>query len=414
MVELPQRRPYGERPRAAARPYLGVAGRGAVGDGVRGCRGRAQLGQAIGPRPADRDVRAVSPDAATSVARAVDELRRGQVVRITSPAGDLDVLATELADDLVLTRLETDARAGLIVTARRAAVLHIVNQPAAAGQDVVWIDRPAWLDLAATVAIADPGDDLRLPFKGPFRTCVPTATAAAQAAVRLAKLGGILPAVFAVPAGGGTPLTAAAADILSYARADRLRIVTRARLPLDGAPDTEVVAFRPAEGGPEHLALVIGPRGTTPPVLTRLHSACLTGDVLGSLKCDCGPQLRAALAAITAAGGGVLLYLQQEGRGIGLINKLRAYALQDQGFDTVDANLRLGFEPDERDFAVAATMLRLLGVGQVRLLTNNPDKVASLSAHGIDVVERIAHSMPPNPHNADYLATKRDRSGHYL
>ena len=179
-------------------------------------------------------------------------------------------------------------------------------------------------------------------------------------------------------------------------------------------PIPKIVAFRPAEGGPEHLALLIGRDATRAPVLTRLHSACLTGDVLGSLKCDCGPQLRAGIAAIAAAGGGILLYLQQEGRGIGLINKLRAYALQDQGFDTVDANLRLGFEPDERDFAVAATMLRLLGVDAVRLLTNNPDKVASLSAHGITVVERVAHAMPPNPHNADYLATKRDRSGHYL
>lgn len=357
----------------------------------------------------------MSLDAATSVARAIDELRRGQIVRVTSPGGDLDILATELADDATLARLETDARAGLVVTPRRAAVLHIVNQMAAAGHDIVWIERPAWLDLAATVAIADPGDDLRLPFKGPFRTLDPgAATAAAQAGVRLAKLGGILPAVFAVPAGPGEPLAAAAAGILTYARADRLRIVTRARLPLDGAPDTEVVAFRPAEGGPEHLALLIGGDATRAPVLTRLHSACLTGDVLGSLKCDCGPQLRAALAAIAAAGGGILLYLQQEGRGIGLINKLRAYALQDQGFDTVDANLRLGFEPDERDFAVASTMLRLLGVGRVRLLTNNPDKVASLAGHGIDVVERIAHSMPPNPHNADYLNTKRDRSGHYL
>nr|WP_295662310.1 GTP cyclohydrolase II [Polymorphobacter sp.] len=356
----------------------------------------------------------MTPDAATSVARAVDELRRGQIVRVTSAGGDLDVLAVELADAAVLAQLEATDRAGLVITPRRAAVLHIVNQNAAAGQDVVWIERPVWLDLAETVAIADPGDDLRLPFKGPFRTIVPPATAAAQAGVRLAKLGGILPAVFAVASAAGEPLAVAAADVLSYARADRLRIVTRARLPLDGAPDSEVVAFRPAEGGPEHLALVIGPRGTTAPVLTRLHSACLTGDVLGSLKCDCGPQLRAGLVAIAAAGGGILLYLQQEGRGIGLINKLRAYALQDQGFDTVDANLRLGFEPDERDFAVAATMLRLLGVGQVRLLTNNPDKVASLAAHGIEVVERIAHSMPPNPHNADYLNTKRDRSGHYL
>jgi GTP cyclohydrolase II len=354
-------------------------------------------------------------DAATMVARAVDELRRGQIVRVSGGDGDLDVLAVELADDATLARLETAARAGLILTPRRAAVLHLVNQRAAAGSGVVWVERPPWLDLAASVATADPVDDLRLPFKGPFRTrdAGPLAEAAA-AGVRLAKLGGVLPAVFAVPAHDADALAVPAAAILAYARADRLRIVTRARLPLAEAPDTEVVAFRPAEGGPEHLALLIGPAATRPPVLTRLHSACLTGDVLGSLKCDCGPQLRAGIAAIAGAGGGILLYLQQEGRGIGLVNKLRAYALQDQGFDTIDANLRLGFEPDERDFAVAATMLRLLGVDRVRLLTNNPDKVASLSAHGIAVVERVAHAMPPNPHNADYLNTKRDRSGHYL
>ena len=360
----------------------------------------------------------MSSDDSTAVARAVDELRRGQIVRVTGPDGDLHVIAVELADAETLARLEEAGRAGLVLTHRRAAVLHLVNQPAAAGAGVVWVDRPAWLDLAASVATADPGDDLRLPFKGPFRTRDPgPLTAVAAAGVRLAKLGGVLPAVFAVVAGGDAGsevLAVPAVAVLAYARADRLRIVTRAHLPLDGAPDTEIVAFRPAEGGPEHLALLIGAAATRPPVLTRLHSACLTGDVLGSLKCDCGPQLRAGIAAIAAAGGGILLYLQQEGRGIGLINKLRAYALQDQGFDTVDANLRLGFEPDERDFAVAATMLRLLGVDRVRLLTNNPDKVASLSAHGIAVVERVAHAMPPNPHNADYLNTKRDRSGHYL
>ena len=362
--------------------------------------------------------------AATTVARAIDELRRGQIVRLTNDSetcgGDLDILAVELADAPTLAALEQRDRAGLILTPRRAAVLHLGNQPAAAGANAVWVERPAWLDLAASVATADPVDDLRLPFKGPFRAVDPGPLAVSAAAgLRLAKLGGVLPAVFAVavhdPRGGAlAPLAVAAAAVLTYARADRLRIVTRARLPLDGAPDTEVVAFRPAEGGPEHLALLIGPAAMRPPVLTRLHSACLTGDVLGSLKCDCGPQLRAAIAAIAAGGGGILLYLQQEGRGIGLINKLRAYALQDQGFDTVDANLRLGFEPDERDFAVAATMLRLLGVDRVRLLTNNPDKVASLSTHGIDVIERITHAMPPNPHNAAYLDTKRDRSGHYL
>jgi GTP cyclohydrolase II len=270
------------------------------------------------------------------------------------------------------------------------------------------------MDLATSVAVADPVRDLDSPFKGPFtpRDLGPL-MAQATAAIRLAKLGGLLPALFAVE-GEADALSVDASAVLTYARADRLQLVTRARLPLDGAPDTEVVAFRPREGGPEHLALIIGAPDTSKPVLVRLHSACLTGDVLGSLKCDCGPQLRAGIAAIAAAGGGVLLYLQQEGRGIGLINKLRAYALQDQGFDTVDANLRLGFDSDERDFVVAATMLRQLNIGTIRLLTNNPDKVAALSTHGIAVTERVAHAMPPNPHNVDYLATKRDRSGHLL
>jgi GTP cyclohydrolase II len=144
----------------------------------------------------------------------------------------------------------------------------------------------------------------------------------------------------------------------------------------------------------------------------RLHSECLTGDVFGSLKCDCGPQLKEALALIGAAGGGVLLYLRQEGRGIGLANKLRAYALQDQGLDTVDANLRLGFSDDERDYTHAAAILRALGIDRVRLLTNNPAKVAGLETCGITVVERVGHHMPANPHNADYLAVKRRKSGH--
>ena len=175
---------------------------------------------------------------------------------------------------------------------------------------------------------------------------------------------------------------------------------------------TEIVAFR-LPGGPEHLALLIGdPYGTTP--LVRLHSSCLTGDLLGSLKCDCGDQLHAALHAIAESGGGILLYLQQEGRGIGLINKLRAYALQDQGFDTVDANLRLGFEIDEREFALAANMLKALGFGTIRLLTNNPAKVTGLEAEGITVSERLPLKAGEGAHNEAYLRTKRDRTGHML
>jgi GTP cyclohydrolase II len=358
-------------------------------------------------------------DTPQQVARAVDELRRAQPVTVTGAGGALTVIAVELADNASLAALEANARADLLLAPPRAALLNITNERAAAGASAVRIARATWMDLATSVAVADPVRDLDSPFKGPF---TPKELGAlmgpATAAIRLAKLGGLLPALFAVEGGkdtlAGDALAVDAEAVLTYARADRLQLVTRARLPLDGAPDTEVVAFRPREGGPEHLALVIGAPDPSTPVLVRLHSACLTGDVLGSLKCDCGPQLRAGIAAIAAAGGGVLLYLQQEGRGIGLINKLRAYALQDQGFDTVDANLRLGFDSDERDFVVAAMMLRQLGIGTIRLLTNNPDKVAALSAHGITVTERVAHAMPPNPHNVDYLATKRDRSGHLL
>ena len=148
--------------------------------------------------------------------------------------------------------------------------------------------------------------------------------------------------------------------------------------------------------------------------MVRLHSECLTGDVLGSLKCDCGPQLHAALHAMADAPWGVLLYLRQEGRGIGLVNKLRAYALQDQGYDTVDANLRLGFPVEARDFAIAGQMLALLNIPRIRLMTNNPEKVARLEKEGVDVVERIPLALPTNPHNERYLATKRDRTGHQL
>jgi len=190
-----------------------------------------------------------------------------------------------------------------------------------------------------------------------------------------------------------------------------LEIVARAKLPLEDLPPTQIVAFRASDDGQEHVALVIGAFGGKPP-LVRLHSECLTGDVFGSLKCDCGPQLKEALNIIGKAGGGVLLYLRQEGRGIGLANKIRAYSLQDRGLDTVEANRRLGFADDERDYGHAAAMLRALGIDEVRLLTNNPAKVEGLKSEGIKVAERVGHQMPANPHNADYLAVKKAKSGH--
>jgi GTP cyclohydrolase II len=165
--------------------------------------------------------------------------------------------------------------------------------------------------------------------------------------------------------------------------------------------------------GQEHVAIVKGdPRGAR--VLARVHSSCLTGDVLGSHRCDCGPQLDAALAAIEREGRGVVLYLNQEGRGIGIFHKIAAYALQDQGANTVEANEKLGFQPDERDYAHAAAMLRALGVESVRLMTNNPSKVAALEAAGVAVAERVPHVVGVTDANRSYLATKRDLLGHLL
>ncbi|UMA66604.1 GTP cyclohydrolase II [Roseivivax marinus] len=172
--------------------------------------------------------------------------------------------------------------------------------------------------------------------------------------------------------------------------------------------------FRPADGSEEHYAIEIGRPDRDAPVLARLHSACFTGDLLGSLKCDCGPQLNAALAQMGAEGAGLLLYLNQEGRGIGLANKMRAYALQDQGFDTVEANHRLGFEDDERDFRLGAAMLEALGVDKVRLLTNNPAKIARMEEEGIAVAERVPLRVGETRFNHHYLKTKAEKSGHLL
>jgi len=350
--------------------------------------------------------------AAQSAERAIDALRRGHPVQVTDGNASIAVLAIELADPESLAAFEGGARANVLLTDKRAAFLGLGNQLAAAGMQAVLIERTPWLDLDTARAVADPVLDLATPMKGPFRSLPPgRIERAARAALSLAKHAGLLPALFVTEDGAADDVVTAA-DIDHFAETGALKLVSRARLPIKVHEKTEIVAFR-LPGGPEHLALLIGdPYGTTP--LVRLHSSCLTGDLLGSLKCDCGDQLHAALHAIAESGGGILLYLQQEGRGIGLINKLRAYALQDQGFDTVDANLRLGFEIDEREFALAANMLKALGFGTIRLLTNNPAKVAGLEAEGITVAERLPLKAGEGAHNEAYLRTKRDRTGHIL
>lgn len=193
----------------------------------------------------------------------------------------------------------------------------------------------------------------------------------------------------------------------------RVQVAASAELPSEFGQFRAHV-FRNSQDSHEHVALVRGDVVGAVDVMTRLHSECLTGDAFGSLRCDCRAQLASAMSAIGAAERGIVLYMRQEGRGIGLANKIAAYALQQQGYDTVDANLMLGFAADERDYSVAAAMLGALGVCSVALMTNNPDKIQKLSAAGVDVSRRIAHEMEPNPHNRSYLATKAQRSGHLL
>ena len=342
-----------------------------------------------------------------AVARAVDSLRRGWPVLIDGTA----FLAVETADGEGLAAFDAGGRADLLISGNRAATLKLVNQIEAVPTAAVRIERSAWIGLAEANAVADPARDLQSPLKGPFRT-VPVACAhSAEAAVVLARRAGLLPALFVGGDSGAEAAAVAAEQIERFDRCPTLRIAARAKLPTAAAEKAEIVAFRSVEDAAEHVALLIGAPHGRPP-LVRLHSECLTGDVLGSLKCDCGPQLGGALGAIAGDGWGILLYLRQEGRGIGLVNKLRAYALQDQGFDTVDANLRLGFGDDERDFSVAARMLELLGQREVRLLTNNPRKTAGLESAGVRVAEQVPLRGGENPHNSAYLETKRRRSGH--
>jgi GTP cyclohydrolase II len=339
-------------------------------------------------------------------------LRSGRPVRIAG-GEDLTLAAVETTTPELLEMRDPQHRARLMISGQRAAALKLANEREAADPNApVLIERAGWLDADSALALADPGRDLDRGPVGPLHAVDSRYGEAASAALALARSAGLLPALWILePAESDGEVVLD--DILRERRQPSVDIVARAKLPLDGMPPTQIVAFRASADGEEHVALLVGAFGGKPP-LVRLHSECLTGDVFGSLKCDCGLQLKEALRIIGREGGGVLLYLRQEGRGIGLANKLRAYALQDRGLDTVDANRRLGFADDERDYRHAAAMLRALGIDRVRLLTNNPAKVEGLNAAGIAVTERIPHQMPANPHNADYLATKRKKSGHLL
>ncbi|WP_300547524.1 GTP cyclohydrolase II [Roseovarius sp.] len=361
----------------------------------------------------------LAPDITEIIARARSDLRMGVPVVLSGTDGLALVMAAETVDVQRLADLRAlGGRPVLAITARRAETL----KARAYDGDLARVVVPTDASLSWVLGVADPADDLKTPMKGPLNSERDGPATLHRIALHLVKSARLLPAALVLPLSGGMEfarqngLTAVNAELAAehLLRSSPLHPVVSARLPLDVSEAGRLHIFRPEDGGEEHYAIEIGQPPRDSAVLTRLHSACFTGDLMGSLKCDCGPQLRGALAQMGAEGAGVLLYLNQEGRGIGLANKMRAYSLQDQGFDTVEANHRLGFEDDERDFRIGAQILTLMGFSAVRLLTNNPAKIEMMRQNGIEVVERVPLKLGENAHNHAYLATKAAKSGHLL
>ena len=347
-----------------------------------------------------------------AVERGLAEFRSGRPVIVTSGKERTLVLPVDGMTDqglLAFRQLCAPARPRLLVTARRARALGLdaVGPTGLAIGDVH--DRAAVFSLAADAQVTR-------------RLEVAPSGETASAAIELAKLAQLLPASLFCEAGtqpahaNEAPLVTVAADAVAQFRHTAIAsvaVVAEAAIPLNGGIPARFVIFRDALGGTP-VAVIVGQPNLAQPVAVRLHSACLTGDVFGSRRCDCGDQLRLALPQLAQHGGGIILYLEQEGRGLGLANKIRAYQLQEAGLDTVDANTALGFDDDERDYGVAVRMLQLLGCTRVRLLTNNPSKLEGLSQAGIDVSGRVPLHGPINADNRRYLTAKAMRAGHKL
>ena len=363
-----------------------------------------------------------APTPLMRVDRICHELRRGGVVIIKRGDQAKWVMASEAARQPAFGLFQTVAsgHSDLVVTGQRAKRLGFDVQ---ANETTFRLATHAPLSPELVCQVADPTwkpEPQSTPPQKPtdLFEVVPT-DSIDGAAVVLMKQAGLLPSAIVANCTDELPREVLCIDEMDIREGLRqqavtLRRVSEVSVPLEDAELARIIAFRPSDGELEHLAIVVGEPDLNQPVLIRLHSECFTGDLLGSLRCDCGHQLRGAIALMANAGSGILLYLAQEGRGIGLINKLRAYQLQDAGRDTVDANLDLGFEEDERDYQPAVEMLKQLNVRQVRVLTNNPRKVNALSKLGVNVVERVAHVFPANHHNRGYLYTKGTRGGHLL
>ena len=362
--------------------------------------------------PLDESIRAKL----RQVHRAASELRRGVPVLLEG-IEPLLISAAETSggDALAELRFRSGANPVLILAPARAAA--ILRTPMPAEGNAAAVELPeSFYQFDIYRSLADP-TAAQPPVRDILQS-VPTPPLG-HAAISLAKIGRLLPAVLAVPFPSGDHtglITVSAADLLTYADHEviGLRQIVSVEVPLRGAADSRIVAFRSEGSAIEHLAIMIGRPEAHQAPLVRIHSECFTGDLLGSMRCDCGEQLRGAIARMSEDGAGVLLYLAQEGRGIGLINKLRAYQLQDRGLDTMDANRVLGWGADESNFLIGATMLRQMRINRVRLLTNYPDKLDAMIACGIDVVGREPHLFAPNGVNDEYLATKATRFGHLL
>ena len=368
-----------------------------------------------------------------SVERAIGDLRRGALVILRDAPNQTAavVQAAEMATSMGLKMIAqiTGSQPTLAITRNRAAAIKILNQSSnVLSLSLPQSDRSTFIHrLSDPTFIKDPNNNDFRALELERLTVIPESPGGiAEKAIQLVKYARLLPSIvfsrlplsevdqlYNFERDNGLLLVETASiDTFATIRAQRLVKATSAKVPLADAKNANLIAFRPVDGGDEHLAITIGNIDISKPVLVRLHSQCLSGDLLGSLRCDCGDQLRGAIQALEAFGGGVLIYLAQEGRDIGLINKLRAYNIQDLGADTVDANKHIGFEADERIYAPAAEMLKQLGIKSVRLLTNNPDKLTQLSSEGVKVIERVAHIFPSNPHNEEYLKTKATKTGH--
>mgnify|MGYP001311816219 CR=1 FL=1 len=356
----------------------------------------------------------IAPKTSEILARARNDLRIGLPIVI----GNMIVVASENIEQTRLDQLQKMGSLCLVLTRWRAKTLNL----ALYDQDVVRIKLPTEINYKWVREISDPSMDLVNPIKGPLKQIRDSKAEKAKAAMRLIKETQLLPSIVICDLACGESyskennLTYIGVKKLTVeqSKISKLKPIVSADLPISVAVNCKMIIFRSDDGAAEHYAFKVGNPSRDKPALTRLHSTCFTGDVLGSLKCDCGPQLNGALEQIGDYGAGILLYLNQEGRGIGLANKIRAYSLQDQGYDTVEANHRLGFEDDERDYKIGAEILKHLGFSKVKLLTNNPQKVARLKENGISVMERLPLKIGKTAVNRKYLSTKARKSGHLL